>query len=398
MQRIFWRIEDDHGHAIYPLKYEKDEMGRLIPDSVHYECQKCEGHWINSDKAHFLQLGEWRPTAESMEVGFRSYHISTLYSPIGQQSWESVCQRWLDTREGKEIAKLRVFVNQVLGESFEERGDAPEAPMIEARKEGYIAERLIVDDAGRVTDILEVDRPDRAVICTIGVDIQIDRIECEIVAWGRDKESWSLGYHILPGDTKQPGDTCWRNLAKLITSRHAGMQVFTALIDSGFLAPQAYLFCSRIGCALPSKGDDKVGASRKIYQRGKVEGSKVDLVRLDVNFLKLEHYSHLRIGPPDGKPPTTTLRGYCHFPLDYPSSHYRQITAEHQVKKKGRDGKTRWSWYLPPGRRNEALDCRVYALGALFVLAGATCEQRGLEQLDWVQFWNDADEALLITA
>ncbi|WP_419636776.1 terminase gpA endonuclease subunit, partial [Thiolapillus sp.] len=38
---------------------------------------------------------------------------------------------------------------------------------------------------------------------TAGVDVQRDRLECEVVAWGRDKISWSVDYQVLDGDTAQ---------------------------------------------------------------------------------------------------------------------------------------------------------------------------------------------------
>jgi phage terminase large subunit GpA-like protein len=36
---------------------------------------------------------------------------------------------------------------------------------------------------------------------TAGVDVQKDRIEVEVVAWGRGKESWSVDYRVIEGNT-----------------------------------------------------------------------------------------------------------------------------------------------------------------------------------------------------
>ena len=36
---------------------------------------------------------------------------------------------------------------------------------------------------------------------TAGADVQKDRIEVEVVAWGRTKESWSVDYRVIEGDT-----------------------------------------------------------------------------------------------------------------------------------------------------------------------------------------------------
>ena len=43
--------------------------------------------------------------------------------------------------------------------------------------------------------------PELALFLTAGVDVQKDRIEVEVVAWGRGKESWSVDYRVIEGDT-----------------------------------------------------------------------------------------------------------------------------------------------------------------------------------------------------
>ena len=44
------------------------------------------------------------------------------------------------------------------------------------------------------------EAPDGVCLLTAGVDVQADRLEMEVVGWGRDEESWSIGYHVIPGD------------------------------------------------------------------------------------------------------------------------------------------------------------------------------------------------------
>ena len=58
--------------------------------------------------------------------------------------------------------------------------------------------------------------------------------------------------------------------------------------------------------------------------------------------------------------------GYCHFPKKYSEEYFRQLTAEKVVTKYRRGFKKReWVLMRP---RNEALDCRVYALAAFTLL------------------------------
>ena len=58
--------------------------------------------------------------------------------------------------------------------------------------------------------------------------------------------------------------------------------------------------------------------------------------------------------------------GYCHFPLKYDEEYFRQLTAE-KIITKYRRGFKRREWVLMRPR-NEALDCRVYALSAFTIL------------------------------
>ena len=53
----------------------------------------------------------------------------------------------------------------------------------------------------------------RGLFLTAGVDIQKNRIECEVVAWVRQKQSWSVDYYVLDGDTAKP--EVWAKLAEL---------------------------------------------------------------------------------------------------------------------------------------------------------------------------------------
>ena len=131
MQPLEWR--DAEGN--FRLKYQLDDDGRLIDDSVRYSCVYCDALWSNNDKAWFLPRGEWRPSAVSREPGMRSYHVSALYAGLGMRTWENIIQEWISV--GDDVARLRAFITLTLGQSFEERGWAPRPERIMAHREGY---------------------------------------------------------------------------------------------------------------------------------------------------------------------------------------------------------------------------------------------------------------------
>ncbi len=384
MQVLRWRDPD----GTFRLKFETDAVGRLLPDSVHYECEKCGRHWRNEDKAVFLPAGEWRPTAEPSEPGFRSYHISALYSPVGMQSWEAICQEWINAKD--DLTKLRAFVNTVLGETWVERGDAPRYERVMLGREEYHTGSLPASA--------------KPSIVTVGADVQADRIAVEVVAWGRDKESWSIKYEELPGDTSDIDGDAWKALREIIMTAHAGLPVFRALIDSGFNSPVVYQFCESFTSGVfPVKGDARLQADRgtsRVYALRDVPGYFVKRVDLDPGHLKQEIYNSLNRGTPTGKAPDAPFPGYCHFPFSYGEKYFRMLTAEERVRETTRDGKGRMVWHLQHGRRNEALDCRVYALGCLSVaygerkieIADEDAEaKRDAREWTWSDFWDEVE-------
>jgi phage terminase large subunit GpA-like protein len=87
-----------------------------------------------------------------------------------------------------------------------------------------------------------------------------------------------------------------------------------------------------------------------------VKKGKVRLFLVGVDTAKRDVYARLRIREPGP--------GYCHFPKTRGHDYFRMLTAE-TLKVRYHRGHPTYYWYLPPGRRNEALDCRAYAYAAL---------------------------------
>lgn len=383
MQQLEWKN----------LKWETDETGHLIYDSVHYVCCKCGAKWKNTDKSYFLPRGEWRPTAKAAKPNLRSYHISSMYSPVGMRSWESAVQEWIDAQN--DPAKIRVFVNTFLGEPYVEKGDAPPYERIMLRREGWHAEsrRLNKLNAGNLW--FETDCTADICLVTIGADVQKDRIECEVVGWTAGKESYSLGYFVLFGHPQDSGNPCWTDLAEIIQKPHAGLIPCLTLIDSSYSSDAVYDFCSHFGGqgVLASQGADRPQKG-KVYALYPVKGTNASRVDLNVDFLKQEVYSSLgkiRMSDTAPFPP-----GYCHFSADYTEHYFKMLTAEERVPEKNRKtGFVRWVW-KKIRERNEALDCRVYALGAVYLLASTLSNQPDGSIL-WEEFWKYWEEQKKIT-
>jgi phage terminase large subunit GpA-like protein len=128
------------GHMDY-LKWSGesgDASGHVMrfpdgPASAHFECSSCHGKIEESSKREIIERGEWRAQGEF--TGHASFHIWAAYSSSPNASWSQLVQEFLDAKS--DPLKLKTFVNTVLGETWQERGDAPDWERLFNRRETY---------------------------------------------------------------------------------------------------------------------------------------------------------------------------------------------------------------------------------------------------------------------
>ena len=242
---------------------------------------------------------------------------------------------------------LRVWVNTYLGESWEDDGERLDDFQIASHREDYTSDKL----------------PKEVVFLTAGIDVQDDRLEMEVVGWGRDEESWSVEYKTFFGDPAS--GQVWGDLDSYLTlqfstedGRELGIK--SAAVDSGGHHTQAvYKFCKpRLGrriFAIKGVG----GEGKPIVGRPSTNNHiKCKLFPIGVDTAKETIYSRLKI--------KEVGAGYCHFPKHYNDEYFAMLTAE-KVVRKYHKGFHRREW-IKVRPRNEALDCRVYALAALSIV------------------------------
>lgn len=296
-----------------------------------------------------------------------------------------------------DLGKLRVFTNTYLGEPWTEQGNAPSADRIMLRREGYQPEMLRYDKEGG-HEWIDAALPEGHYVLTLGADVQHDRIIVEIVAWSRGKTSHSVGHHTFEGDTSDPCSPAWQLLEECMMLEHAGHQIKLSLIDSGDQAPIVYAFCDRFGTGVaPSKGASNTITGRFVFVIREVKGHLCQRVDLDEVQLKDEFYALTKLGPVDAPSPGQTLpEGYCHFPHEindyYGRRFFAQLYSEDKVYKQTQTG--RRHYYDSRGRENHALDARVGALGALYVIAAeatAPEDEDSSGAIDWAAYWDMVD-------
>lgn len=327
------------------------------PEDACFECGSGNGCVIEErHKRAMIEAGEWR--AEGEFAGHASFHIWAAYSLSPNATWGQIASEFIDAKSSPE--KLRTFVNTVLGETWQERGEAPDHERLYQRREPY--------KIGTV--------PDPAiVVLTCGVDVQKDRFVYEVVGWARNRESWSIDYGELLGDTAL--DSTWNMLDELLartfpSADGAEHAISMMAIDSGAFTQPVYDWARRhpISRVIAIKGDDGprpiVGAASpvEINFRGKRIQRGYRVFPVGVDTIKGELYGWLRMPRGEGDHPA----GWCHFP-EHDPEYFKQLTAEHLVTVVNRKtNRSARHWHVLPNRENHALDCRVYARAAAAVL------------------------------
>ncbi len=348
------------------LKFERLKWEKGRPETAHYECEGCDGRIEEHHKTAMLAAGEWRSTAEPQDPNTIGFHISALYSPVGWLSWADIAR--LSEAAPTDEAK-RSFKNGVLGETWVETGEAPDWQRLYERREAW--------PLGTV--------PDGGLFLTAGADVQKDRIEVSVWAWGRGLESWLVDHIVIEGGPERA--QAWDELGRLLGrswSHVNGSRIGIAklAIDTGYEAAAVYSWARRVGQAqvAPIKGVEGFNRAAPVVGPSYVDvtegGRKLRrgarLWTVAVATFKSETYRFLRLAVPTDEELSAGVAfpaGYVHLSRGTEAEWVKQLVAEQLVTVKTRRGFTRLEWQKMR-ERNEALDCRVYARAAAWI-AGA---------------------------
>lgn len=355
-----------HDILFEDIKFEFDtvKVGKAktyIVKSVGWCCPSCG--CLHSEKEMREQPAKWiAANPEAIRHGRRSFWVNAFSSPW--RSWDTIVRMFLEAR--KEPEKLKVFYNTILGQLWEDRGDLEDEDTMLARREDY----------GTREDGTPIDLPEGVLVLTCGVDTQDDRLEYEVLGHGHYGETWGIKKGIIMGDPSY--DEPWLRLDDVIAhvyrfANNRGLTISMTFVDSGGHKTQhVYKQCrarlhKRV-FAIKGVGGDGIPYTKppskvKIIVNGKAVG-ETWLYSIGVDAGKAEIMGALKVQEPGPK--------YCHFPRGedrgYDLTFFNGLLSEKLVMKSER-GRTRWAWVKLPGHeRNEALDCRDYALAAFRVL------------------------------
>lgn len=376
--RVFYRfVKCPHCGAIQRLEFKRLFWDEGQPETAQYDCvtdgcemqyrdypaadaegrwQTLDGYYYDEESQQFFN-SEDQPIRKPRKIGVRIWAGYSYLRP-----WSYLVDRWLDaTKNAKSgmITTLKTVINTLLGETFEEKGAGVDASAVDDRGEKYL-------EGGTI--------PNGVLCITAGADVQggdntsDPRIECEILGHGLEGETWSLGYHVLKGSPERP--EVWENLdekLKQVYTREDGvrLKISAAFIDSGHLQTRVCQFTApraKRGIFATKGRDDGPLVHKGVWVGDKNNKSRAIQRKVNTHEIKEIIYNRLAISwKPDEN---GNCQGYCHFPAHYPPEYYKQLTNEEKVEKRERGVLKGFKWRKKIGDRNEALDCRVYAIGA----------------------------------
>ncbi len=394
------------------ITWQLDAANKLIDSSVGYICQECGKFFTDKDKYELNLLGEWRPTAEPSEIGYYSYHISSLYAPPGMYDWAHYVRQYLAANpinEPQKVAKMKTFTNIVLGETFEELGESPQA--------NELAKNTMPYDIGIIPESLSIRHGNgRIVLLTLACDINgledDARLDYEIVGWSESGSSYSITEGsigtFIPREGLNKADrdrwtyqfnkhnSVWPEFDKILSKEYftdtgRKTRIYMAGVDCGYLDKYTSVYIDKSNYnVIGLKGKD----AEKYIRFGvdvpsfRVAKERSNLYLVEVNQLKDELAELMKLKYDERADPTQPP-GFLNFPNPAQGkytfkNYFQHYEAEHRIieNKEGQPIASRWV-KKNTVVQNHKFDCRVYGMVLRDIMVAMVCRELKIKNYTW---------------
>lgn len=321
----------------------------VIVNDVKWRCPHCGFSFSEKEMKQTPQKYVSR-NADALKNGIRSFFVNGFTSPW--MTWTRIMREWLEAKGDPEREK--VIMNTVFGESYKQKGAFEDEQIFLRRRESYGAEL-----------------PDGVLLLTAAIDTQDNRLEYEVVGWGKEEECWGIRKGIVLGAPNQA--RTWKEIDNILDKTYhfadgKGLKVVRTFIDSGgHYTSDVYNYCQKNfhkqRFAIKGRGGPGIPL---IYKIAKANNAKAPLILLGVDDGKQQIMDRLSIDSPGPL--------YFHFPQDegikelsnrgYDDLYFKGIISEHKKVYK-RNGVLREVWETTKNVRNEPLDLRNYNLACM---------------------------------
>lgn len=348
----------------------REVYGRARHEDAYYACPHCGGVWSEDDRVANIRraasvppLYGWEPTAESPDPGF---YLNELQSVFQGSRISVLAEKFLRAQhlmDQGDPTEMVAFWNATRGMCWEYKGELPEEEELRTRAEKYA----------------EWSAPLGGIVPLISVDVQHDRLAITVWAVGRGEEMWLAYWGELYGQTVVAHQGAWIELEQLLTRtvRHASgaaLPIAACGIDcsDGQTSDAAYSFVrkhnrhGRPVLALKGASDDE--GRVEIWTPPKAidpnhRSTKASKYGVQIHIVGAAKAKDLILGwaTESGRVRLSgNGAGRMHWYENVRADFYEQLLSE--IKVPMRHNPKRRKWKARTDRRNEALDCTVYAL------------------------------------
>lgn len=324
--------------------------GEPAAKGAFFTCQSGNGCLIEEkDRAWMVDPANgaaW--VAHNPEAKRISFHLWAVYAPL--TSWGRIAEDYAAAKGDQ--AKERTFLNDGVGLPAKTAGEAPSYELLKERGDASDFKRGTVGPGYYYP--------------FAGVDIQADRVEIGVWAFGPDLRRQPIDHVVVPGfiGTAETRKACDEVLArKWPDSWGKPVGIEHTAVDVGFERQQVLDWIkthppSRVSPIVGSRNDNAPALGLHQTREATISGKRVKAERIVYEVgggaLKAFLYGDLRKGDP-------LSRGFIALGREFPLEWYEQLTAEVRVEVEDRRHRKVWRWDRLKGRHNEVLDCAVYA-------------------------------------
>ena len=341
-------------------------FGTKQPETAYYACPACGSTWNDAQKNRYVRKGSWVATAPFR--GVAGFYFNELMSPFPGSRMSLLMEKWLtalhDLSRG-DAGPLIAFVNSSKGLPYTYKGDMPTAGALQERELDYEANTV----------------PIGGLILVAGIDIQHDRIEVVLRAYGRGEESWLVQYIRIFGTPGVYEDPVWADLDAILFHKYRSVRGFKIGVSAvsldtsdGTTSDATYKWVRNrqrkgIEFVMAIKGssltDSEIFARPVPTKDTNRRNTKAAKYGLQVFIVGTSRAKDLLIGERGRVSLEGDGPGRFHTYRNASPEYYSQL-LESEVKAPVRtsNGHIVKAWQKKIGRRNEVLDCEVYALHA----------------------------------
>ncbi|MCF1744214.1 phage terminase large subunit family protein [Paradevosia shaoguanensis] len=320
------------------------------PENAHFVCAdpECGGVIEEYHRGQMIAGHEWRADNPSAKRFHRSFELWSAISLL--QSFERVAREWIGAKG--DPAAEQVFFNDTVGRAYRTLGEAPgwEALRDRAAESTY--------DRGHI--------PAGFLIVTCGIDCQQDRVEWQVLAFGRDRKRAIVDYGVFPGHISE--ERCQLALNGLLTQtwpnafgRRIGLDLTG--IDGNAFTEDVWDWVKKHPTSrvimLRGVGSEAAPLLARVKRERDKQGKLVKWSRRFYNFaasvMKMGLYRNLVKTDP-------MQRGYVALPRGLEDEFFRQLTAESRKPERNKKtGFVSYKWVKAPEQANEGLDTHLQA-------------------------------------